>query len=216
MGLFDPSGGSTSDDNLSGRVGDVTDEDEAEQRKRRKRIRRWRRKRARSDSEPDNDRDSGGEPDATTTTDVSESDRYGSSSPIGSGSIEVGLDDSGRAVEGIGGSGSGSATESDAESVATPVARIPSVFLGGDTLERVTQEIENATGGLSYGARDVVDDIGSGTAVTTTALPPVVREPLATARNYAASDRGLLPLVATVVGGIAAVVSLGSYLARRD
>lgn len=152
------------------------------------------------------DPDTGGTPD----NDVSDSDRYGSSSPIGSGNVDVGVDpDTGRATENIGGEGSGGATTTPEAEDDVPVVSVPSIGVGGagSVLNEVENRIEDATGGTAFGDPNVVENIGSGDAIREIADDP---------RNWAAENQTDLRLIATVLGIVGSAVTVGAYLLGRD
>jgi hypothetical protein len=82
--------------------------------------------------------------------------------------VEIGVGDDGRATEGIstgtgdmGNSGSPTVDTGDTSSVGT----VPTDASQG-TLEEIEQTLENKTGGAAFGDPDVVEDVGSGEAVS--------------------------------------------------
>jgi hypothetical protein len=85
--------------------------------------------------------------------------------------VSIGVDEEGRATEtittGTGGPGStnygGPAIAADPDT--DPVGTVESDE-SRQTLEKVEQAVEEATGGTAFGDRDEVEDIGSGEAVT--------------------------------------------------
>jgi hypothetical protein len=147
-------------------------------------------------------------PKSTRTTISRPSDRYGSSSPIGSGTIDTSIDpDTGRAQQRIGGDGGATITES--EESTTVVSSLPG-YLAGDYLRDIEQSIEDATGGRAFGSPNITDVIGSGSAVRTVDLPEIgtVQE----ARQWLQAHQSDLRIASLVLGVVGTLLTLMAFV----
>lgn len=143
-------------------------------------------------------------------------------SPIGSGSLNVGVDtDTGRVQEsitGMAGTSTPNATSSDdVETVASVTAGDTGTSTMQKTVEKVEQTVEKATGGRAFGTTSAVEDVGSGAATTTVPdrIPDVVnkaqnrlRSAVSRVRSFL-EENGVMAVLAVGAAALAGVAALG-------
>jgi hypothetical protein len=145
-----------------------------------------------------NTRDEESDPDPTRDV----RDSYRGSSPIGSGGVEFGVDDRGRARQRIGDGGERAVGDDEY----TSVGYLPTQFVDSPLLRRTEQYLEDATGGRAFGDPNQWERISGATAFT---VPDAmtfsdVRETVRNARG----GRSWLLVAATLIGAFASALTL--------